>query len=354
LGFVHTAANDSDAIHGTIDQLASGRTTIFPFPVFRHPTVHWPNCNVSGEALEIFPQVLVSGASGLVGHALHNHFAASAVSCATLTRHTAQPGSSAYFWDPYHFQFREGMRRLNGIRAVIHLSGDNLTKGRWTAAKKQRIRESRVRTTQSLVELLSRLEQRPEVLLCASAVGFYGDRGDEILSEDSSSGDGFLPEVCREWEAAAEAASDLGIRVVHLRLGVVLACEGGALAKMLPLFRLGLGGNLGSGRQWMSWIALPTLLEIVEFCMNRHQIQGPVNVVANPVTNAEFTLSLARHLHRLAVVPAPAFALRIAFGEMADAALLSSTRAIPAKLLQAGFVLKLPTLQDAFQQILPA
>jgi uncharacterized protein (TIGR01777 family) len=135
---------------------------------------------------------------------------------------------------------------------------------------------------------------------------------------------------------------------------VVLAREGGALAKMLPLFRLGLGGNLGNGRQWMSWIALPTLLEIVEFCMNQHQVQGPVNVVANPVTNAEFTLALAHHLHRLAVVPAPAIALRIAFGEMADAALLSSTRAIPAKLLQAGFVFSLPTLQDAFQHLLPA
>lgn len=304
--------------------------------------------------MEIFPQVLISGASGLVGHALHRHFVANAVSCATLTRHTAQPGSSAYFWDPYHFQFLEDMRRLNGIRAAIHLSGDNLTNGRWTEAKKQRLRQSRVRTTQSLVELLSYLEQRPEVLLCASAVGIYGDRGDEILTEDSSSGVGFLPELCREWETAAEAASNLGIRVVHLRFGVVLARQGGALAKMLPIFRLGLGGNLGSGRQWMSWIALPTLLEVVEFCMDRHQIQGPVNVVANPVTNAEFTIALAHHLHRLAIVPAPAFALRMAFGEMADAALLSSTRAIPAKLLQAGFVFQLPTLYDAFQRILPA
>ncbi|MGO8721069.1 MAG: TIGR01777 family oxidoreductase [Acidobacteriaceae bacterium] len=304
--------------------------------------------------MEIFPQVLISGASGLVGQALHRHFAANAVSCATLTRHTAEPGNSEYFWDPYHFQFREDMRRLNGIRAAIHLSGDNLVSGRWSAAKKQRLRQSRVRTTQSLVELLSHLEQRPEVLLCASAVGFYGDRGDEILTEDSSSGAGFLPQVCREWEAAADAAGDLGIRVVHLRFGVVLAREGGALAKMLPLFRLGLGGNLGNGRQWMSWIALPTLLEIVEFCMSRHQIQGPVNVVANPVTNAEFTVALAHHLHRLAIVPAPAFALRMAFGEMADAALLSSTRAIPARLLQAGFVFQLPTLHDAFQQILPA
>jgi uncharacterized protein len=304
--------------------------------------------------MEIFPQVLISGASGLVGRALHRRFDANAVSCATLTRRTAQPGNSEYFWDPYHFQFLEDMRRLNGIRAAIHLSGDNLTNGRWTEARKQRLRQSRVRTTQSLVELLSHLEQRPEVLLCASAVGIYGDRGEEILTEDSSSGVGFLSDLCREWEAAADAAGDLGVRVVHLRFGVVLAREGGALAKMLPMFRLGLGGNLGSGRQWMSWIALPTLLEVVEFCMNRHQIQGPVNVVANPVTNAEFTLSLAHQLHRLAIAPAPAWALRMAFGEMADAALLSSTRAIPAKLLQAGFIFQLPTLQDVLQRILPA
>ena len=168
------------------------------------------------------------------------------------------------------------MRRLSGIRAAIHLSGDNLTNGRWTAAKKQQIRQSRVRTTQSLVELLSRLDHRPEVLLCASAVGFYGDRGEEILTEESSS---------RRWDSCPKSAAsgrrqplpaaDLGIRVVHLRFGVILAREGGALAKMLPMFRLGLGGNLGNGRQWMSWIALPTLLEIVEFCMNQHQTSGP-------------------------------------------------------------------------------
>ncbi|HVC90986.1 MAG TPA: TIGR01777 family oxidoreductase [Acidobacteriaceae bacterium] len=304
--------------------------------------------------MEIFPQILISGASGMVGRALRSHFMAHDIPCSTLVRHTAQPGSSAYFWDPYRFEFREGMRQLSGIRAAIHLSGDNLTEGRWTDAKKQRIRQSRVQTTQSLVQLLSHLEHRPEVLLCASAVGFYGNRGDEILTEDSSSGDGFLPEVCRDWEAAAQAAADLGIRVVHLRLGVVLAREGGALAKMLPVFRMGLGGNLGSGRQWMSWISLPAAIQIVEFCMNRQDLRGPVNVVANPVTNAEFTLTLAHHLHRLAIAPVPAFALRLAFGEMADAALLSSTRAIPARLLQAGFVFQHPTLLDALQQILPA
>ena len=303
--------------------------------------------------MEIFPQVVIAGASGLVGQSLHRHFLDNAVSCATLTRNTARPGNSEYFWDPYHFQFRDDMRRLSGIRAAILLSGDNLMEGRWTPAKKQRIRESRIRTTQAIVDLLSHLEQRPEVLLCASAVGFYGDRGDEILTEESAAGHGFLADVCREWEAAADAALDLGIRVIHLRFGVVLARAGGALAKMLPLFRVGLGGNLGNGRQWMSWIALPTLIDIVEFCMNHHEVQGPVNVVANPVTNAEFTSALAHHLHRLALVPAPAFALRMAFGEMADAALLSSTRAIPAKLLQAGFVFKLPTLQDALQHLLP-
>ena len=304
--------------------------------------------------MEIFPEVVIAGASGFVGQSLHRHFLASMVSCAILTRNTAQPGSAEYFWDPYQFRFREDMRRLSGIRAAILLSGDNLADGRWTAAKKQRILESRIRTTESMVELLSKLERRPEVLLCASAVGFYGDRGDEVLTEDSAAGDGFLPDLCKEWEAASDAAINLGIRVVHLRFGVVLAREGGALAKMLPLFRLGLGGNLGKGHQWMSWIALPTLVEIVEFCMNQHQVYGPVNVLANPVTNAEFTVALAHHLHRLAVIPAPAFALRMAFGEMADAALLSSTRAIPAKLLREGFVFKLPTLQDALQHLLPA
>ncbi|MES2222045.1 MAG: TIGR01777 family oxidoreductase [Acidobacteriota bacterium] len=304
--------------------------------------------------MEIFPQMVIAGSSGLVGQSLHQHFLASSVSCAVLTRQTAQPGSSEFFWDPYHFQFRQGMRRLSGIRAAIHLSGDNLMDGRWTAAKKQRIRDSRVRTTEAMVQLLSHLEQRPEVLLCASAVGVYGDRGDEILTEDSAAGRGFLPDVCRDWEHAADGATQLGIRVVHLRFGVVLARDGGALAKMLPLFRLGLGGNLGNGREWMSWIALPTVVEIVEFCINHHQVKGPVNVVANPVTNAEFTFTLAHHLRRLAIVPAPAFALRMVFGEMADAALLSSTRAIPAKLLQAGFVFKLPTLQEAFQHLLPA
>lgn len=304
--------------------------------------------------MEIFPQILITGVSGMVGNALAHRFASEAVSCAALVRHPAPPDSSAFLWDPYNFEFREDMRRLNGIRAAIHLAGDNVSSGRWTAEKKQRIRSSRVQTTRSLVELLSRLDQRPEVLICASATGFYGDREEETLTEDSSSGEGFLAEVCREWEAEAETAAQLGVRVISLRFGVILAANGGALAKMLPLFRLGLGGRLGDGRQWMSWVSLPEVVRIVDYCIADTRLQGPVNVVANPVTNQEFTDVLAQHLHRPAAIPAPAFALRLALGEMADGALLASTRAIPEKLLQCGFEFDHPTLPVALQAMLPA
>lgn len=303
--------------------------------------------------MEIFPQMLICGASGLLGRAVHHHFESQGVPCTTLTRHVPVPNSSALFWDPYHFEFRNEMRRISGSRAVVHLSGDNLSEGRWNKQKKLRIRESRIRTTQSLVELLGRLEQPPEILISASAVGYYGDCGERILTEASGAGAGFLPDICREWEEAAMAASKLGVRVVCLRFGVVLAENGGALAKLLPLFRLGLGGNLGNGQQWMSWISLPDVVRVIEFCMNQAHIQGSVNAVANPVTNAEFTLTLAHHLHRPALVPAPAWALRLAMGEMADAALLSSTRAIPARLLQSGFIFEHPTLPEAFRALLP-
>jgi len=303
--------------------------------------------------LDIFPQVLISGATGLVGGALRSRLEQEAVPCATLSR-KSRPGPSVYVWNPEHFEFREDMRRLNGIRAAVHLAGESLVDGRWTTEKKRKIRESRLRGTHSMVELLSRLERRPDVLICASAVGYYGSRGGEILTEESSAGQDFLAEICREWEEAAAAARDLGIRVVSLRLGVVLARDGGALREMLPLFRLGAGGKLGDGRQWMSWVSLPDVVRIIEFCMNEGSITGPVNTVApEPVRNAEFTRILAHHLHRPALIPAPAFALRLAFGEMADAALLSSTRAVPEKLRQAAFTFNQPTLPQALQAILP-
>lgn len=304
--------------------------------------------------MEIFPQVLITGVSGLVGSELAKRFASQGVAFSALLRRGRQPGVSGLLWDPYHFEFRDDMRRLNGTRAAIHLAGDNVGSGRWTPEKKRRIRDSRVQTTRSLVELLSRLDQRPEVLICASATGFYGDRAEQTLTEKSSSGEGFLAEVCQEWEAEAETAVKLGIRVVSLRFGVILAAKGGALAKMLPLFRVGMGGRLGDGQQWMSWISLPEVVRIVERCMADTQLHGPVNAVANPVTNREFTSVLAGHLHRPAVFPAPAFALRMAMGEMADATILASTRVIPEKLLQSGFVFEYPTLSQALGAVLPA
>lgn len=304
--------------------------------------------------MDIFPQVLISGASGMVGSALRNHLVSEAISYATLTRDTAQPGSSRQFWDPYNFHFLEEMRRFSGIRAAIHLSGESLSEGRWTAAKKRRIRESRIRTTEAVVNLLSHLDRRPEVLICASAIGYYGDSGEEILTESSPPGNGFLPDVCREWEAAADAAATLGIRVVILRFGVILAAEGGALAKMLPLFRLGAGGNLGDGRQWMSWISLVDVVRIIDFCLKSQQVHGPINAVSPmPTTNAEFTRTLAAELRRPAIIPAPAFALRLIFGEMADAALLASTRAIPQRLQHSGFAFHHSTLVQALQTALP-
>ncbi|MEO6830270.1 MAG: TIGR01777 family oxidoreductase [Acidobacteriaceae bacterium] len=301
----------------------------------------------------IFPQVLISGASGLVGNALCGRMHSQGVPCARLVR-KAHSSLATYRWDPYCFEFRDEMRRLNGIRAAINLSGETLIGSRWTKEKKQKIRESRVCTTSSMVELLSRLERRPEVFICASAIGYYGDRGDDLLDESSASGDGFLADVCREWEASAAAASQLGIRVVNLRFGVILSAIGGALATMLRVFRLGVGGRLGSGRQWMSWISLPDVLRAIEFCMENAEIQGPVNVVApQPVSNMEFTQALGTHLRRPAIVPVPTPVLRLVFGEMADATLLSSTRVIPNRLQRSSFAFHHPTLPQAFQAVLP-
>lgn len=303
---------------------------------------------------EISSQILISGASGLVGSAFRSRLQSEAKSYATLTRRHSASSSFSYFWDPYRFQFHQELRRLNGIHAAIHLAGESVVDARWTAQKKQRIRESRVRTTQAMVELLSHLETRPQVLIVASAVGFYGDRGAEILTEDSAAGVGFFPDICRAWEAAATAATALGIRVVTLRFGVILAPTGGALAKMLPLFRMGAGGKLGAGDQWMSWVSIEDVVRIIQHAIGDPTLHGPLNVVSpEPVTNAEFTRTLARHLHRRAWVTAPAFALRLALGEMADAALLSSTRALPARLLRSKFVFQHSSLSPALEALLP-
>jgi uncharacterized protein len=237
---------------------------------------------------------------------------------------------------------------LEALAAAIHLSGASVAAHRWTPTWKREMWSSRVESTQALANTLAALRQPPKTLLVASAAGFYGDRGDELLDERSGPGEGFLADLCREWEAAARPAAEAGIRVVHLRFGVVLGCGPGALAKMLPLFRLGLGGRLGSGRQWMSWIGLADAVAAILFAMDTPTLAGPVNLTApQPVTNAEFTRALGEAVHRPAILPAPAFALRLALGAMAGEALLASARVLPARLGDAGFQFVHPRVDAA-------
>ncbi len=269
-----------------------------------------------------------------------------------VRRETA--GAGELKWDPSAAPPIADLGRLDGITAAVHLSGASVAGKRWSAAYKREIEASRIESTRALATALAGMSKPPKTLLVASAGGIYGSRGDEILDEKSSPGKGFLADVCRHWEAAARPAIEAGIRVVHLRFGVVLGHEG-ALGKMLPAFRLGLGGRLGSGQQWMSWIGLADAAAAVLFAMDTPMLAGPVNVTAPvPVTNAEFTRSLAKAVHRPAVLPAPAFALRLAFGEMADETLLASQRMVPAKLLAAGFRFAEPTVDAALEAVIRA
>jgi hypothetical protein len=243
---------------------------------------------------------------------------------------------------------------LQGVEAVVHLAGENIAE-RWTAAKKANIRDSRANGTRVLCEALTGLTPLPKVLVSASAIGYYGDRGAEVLTEDSASGSGFLAEVCRAWEVATEPAHQRGIRVVRLRFGVVLSAAGGALAKMLPPFRLGLGGTLGSGRQYMSWIALDDAVGAIHHAVVTEPLQGPTNAVApQPVTNQAFTKALGSVLRRPTLLPLPAFAARLIFGEMADELLLASTRVQPAKLQASGYSFRYPELEGALRHVLGA
>ena len=282
----------------------------------------------------------------MLGSALRS--AASAAGAQVLQLVRRPPASPAEIeWQPAAPQPLPAAERLENISAAIHLSGANLAARRWTPAFRSELLASRVGSTRALALTLAALRHPPQVLLAASAIGFYGNRGEEILTETSASGSGFMADLCRQWEAAAQPAVEAGIRVVHLRLGIVLG-PGGALARMLPVFRLGLGGPLGSGRQWMSWISLPDAVAAMLFALQTPALDGPVNLTApEPVTNAVFTRALARALHRPAVLPAPAFALRLALGEMADEALLASTRVLPARLASEGFVFRHPVLDRA-------
>jgi hypothetical protein len=290
--------------------------------------------------------IAVTGASGFVGRA----------TCAALRKAgyrvitVGRAGAADVRWDPFGHGFDQGERaKLVGAHAAVHLAGATIGV-RWTEARKREILESRVLGTTLIARALAALEPRPAVLVCASAIGYYGDRGDEWLDESSAPGADFLAGVTAAWERAADPAREAGIRVVHLRQGIVLGAGGGALARMLPAFRLGLGGALGGGRQWMSWIALADLVSVIRFALDATTLEGPVNATApTPVRNAEFTTTLARVLSRPAVFDVPAFALRLAFGEMADVALLASQRVRAARLADAGFRFELPLLEDALR-----
>jgi uncharacterized protein (TIGR01777 family) len=294
-------------------------------------------------------KVLVSGSSGLLGSALFRSLAADGYEISRLTRgSTSTAGQIA--WD---FAKPLAPQSVSGFDAVIHLAGGSIA-GRWTQSKKKAIRDSRVLGTRLLAEALARASSLPRVLISASAIGFYGDRADEILREDSASGSsGFLPEVCREWEAAAEPAVKAGIRTVFLRTGIVLSAEGGALKQMLPPFRMGLGGRIGSGRQWMSWIDLQDEIGAIRHILTNESVRGPVNSVSpHPVTNAEFTTTLASVLSRPAIFPMPSFAARLAFGQMGEELLLGSQRVEPAKLVASGYAFKKSDLRKALEDIL--
>jgi uncharacterized protein (TIGR01777 family) len=294
--------------------------------------------------------LLLSGSSGLVGSALRLALVSKGHRVKTLVRHPPQ-NPSEIFWDPLHAG--PSPAALEGIETVIHLAGESIASGRWTAARKNAIRDSRVLGTHYLVESLIRMPVPPQALLTASAIGFYGHRGDEWLRECSPPGIGFLPELCQDWEAATASAREKNIRVVALRFGIILSPHGGALAKMLFPFKLGVGGKLGSGQQYMSWMALDDVVGALLFTAFHATLQGPVNTVApEPVTNANFTQILGRVLSRPTVFPMPAPAARLAFGEMADALLLASARVEPTVLKSAGYAFQYPDLEGALRHLL--
>lgn len=295
--------------------------------------------------------VAVTGGSGLIGTALIQRLKQGPHQITQLVRRRAGPGEVS--WDPAGG--RLDPIALEGVDAVVSLAGENVGT-RWTAARKRRIRESRVSGTRLLSQAIARLRRPPRVLISASAVGIYGDRGDEILTEASTLGDpssDFLASVSQQWEAAADPARAAGVRVVHPRFGVVLSPAGGALSKMLLPFRLGLGGRVGRGTQWLSWISIDDVVGVIHHALETDTLRGPVNATApNPVTNRDFTRTLGRVLRRPTPFPVPARALRLALGEMADETLLASARALPAMLLQSGYEFRHPDLEAALRHVL--
>lgn len=294
--------------------------------------------------------VLVTGSTGLVGSALIPFLTTGGHRVQRLVRGAAS-GNDEIVWDPNSGEV--DAHKLEGLDAVVHLAGENIATGRWDSAKKARIRDSRVGGTRVLCESLSRLDRRPKVLVCASAIGYYGDRGDEVLTEGSLPGTSFLCEVCRDWEAACEPARQAGIRVVNLRIGVVLTPRGGALHKMLLPFKLCAGGVVGSGRQFWSWVAIDDVVGAIHHAITNESLSGSVNCVApQSVMNHDFTKTLGRVLHRPTLFPMPAFVVKLAFGEMGEELLLASTRVVPQRLEESGYEFRFPSLDAALRHLL--
>jgi uncharacterized protein len=300
-------------------------------------------------------KVLIAGATGLVGTALAASCARDGLAVAALVRDVARaaprlPGATLHAWDGT--KGPPPAAAFEGVDVVVNLMGESVSGARWSDIRKQRLRESRVLATHNLVDGLRALTQRPRLLVQASGIGYYGARGDELLTETSSVGVGFLAELSRDWEAEAGRAAELGLRVTILRNGVVLSRAGGILGKILPPFRLGLGGPLGDGKQWLPWIHLDDEIGLVRHVMANDSVVGVLNAVApEPTTNAEFTAALGRVLHRPTVMRAPAFALRLALGEMADEMLLASQRAMPVRTLKAGYKFQHPLLEPALRDL---
>ena len=293
-------------------------------------------------------KILITGASGLIGKALQTSFGSPGHEMLLASRKDPQ-NANEIKWDVENgFAAPE---KLEGVDAVIHLAGENVSGGlRWTDEKKQAIRDSRVLGTRSVVRAMAAMKRKPSVFLATSAIGFYGDRADEIVTESSAAGDTFLAEVSKAWENEARRAEDAGVRTVLLRIGIVLSKDGGALAAMLTPFKFGVGGVVGSGKQWMSWISLDDVVRIFNFALEKQDLRGAVNVVSpEPVTNEVFTKTLGDVLYRPTMLPLPAFAINMIFGEMGDALLLASTRVEPKRLIDAGFVFEYKNLKKAIE-----
>jgi uncharacterized protein len=306
-------------------------------------------------------KIAITGATGLVGSALTKALAAENHTVIRLTRSQEQkrasislPGVVDFPWDPQSGEFSQSPDSpiANGVDAVVNLAGAPIVEGRWTDARKKVLRSSRIDTTRALVSAIGKLQPRPGVLVSASATGYYGDRGEEVLAENGSAGKGFLADLAKEWEAEAHQAERLGVRVAIMRFGIILAKEGGALPAMMKPLKLGVGGKLGDGQQWMSWVALEEVVAIIRRAAHDDSFAGPFNVVApEPIRNADFTKVLAQVLHRPAFFAAPKFALRLAMGEMADEAILASQRAVPAALQQHGYKFLHTDLRSTLQSI---